>query len=221
MNHSKFRAERILHAYVDGQLDRREKQRTLLRLETDERSRKRVCELQRTKEWVQFSFEDERAPTRGLPDVRRRAWKTGVLRVAASFVLVSLIVGAGWISRAARQSDGLHAALGTTAVRPHHVVLNIGTSDEAGFNLVLEKIEAILNKYRAQGMHVEVVTDPDDPGLAHPASSQRTDSIRRLVSRYDNASLVAHKNGMQRPRAQGQDLHLLQPPTNGRPLTGS
>jgi len=221
VNHSKFRAERILHAYVDGQLGRREKQRTLLRLETDERSRKRVCELQRTKEWVQFSFEDERAPTRGLPDVRRCAWKTGVLRVAASFVLVSLIAGAGWISRAARQTDGLHAALGTTAVRPHHVVLNIGTSNDASFDVQLKKIAILLDKYRAQGMQVDVVTNLVDPVLADTASSQHVASIRRLISRYNNAHLVAHKNGVQRPRAQGQDLHLLQPPTNGRSLTGS
>jgi hypothetical protein len=31
--------------------------------------------------------------------------------VAASFVLVSLIVGAGWISRAARQTDGAYGAM--------------------------------------------------------------------------------------------------------------
>lgn len=221
MNHSKFRAERILHAYVDGQLGRREKQRTLLRLETDERSRKRVCELQRTKEWVQFSFEDERAPTRELPDVRRRAWKAGALRVAASFVLVSLILGAGWISRAAWQTDNRHAAVNTVAVPPHHVILTIGTLTEAGFNTQLRKIEIILDKYRAQGMPVEVVTNRDDPGLARTASSQRVASIQRLVSRYDNARLVAPNNRVPPPRVQGQDLHLLQPLTKGRPLTGS
>jgi len=221
VNHSKFRAERILHAYVDGQLGRREKQRMLLRLETDERSRKRVCELQRTKECVQFSFEDERAPTRGLPDVRGRIWKTGALRVAASFVLVSLIVGAGWISRAARQTDGLHATPGTTAGRPHHVVLNIGTSNHASFDVQLKTIATLLDKYRAQGMQVDVVTDLVDPVLADTASSQHVASIRRLISRYNNAHLVAHKNGVQPPRVQGQDLHLLQPLTNGRPLTGS
>jgi len=55
--------------------------------------------------------------------------------VAASFVLVSLIVGAGWISRAARQTDGLHAAVDKAAVRPHHVILDIGTSNEASFGV--------------------------------------------------------------------------------------
>jgi len=220
VNHSKFRAERILHAYVDGQLGRREKQRTLLRLESDERSRKRVCELQRTKEWVQFSFEDERAPTRELPDVRRRAWKAGALRVAASFVLVSLIVGAGWISRAARQTDGRHAAVDTAGVRPHHVTLNIGTPDEAGFNFRLKKTDTILDKYRAQGMPAEVATNPDDPGLARTASSQRVAGIRRLISHYDTGRRVAHKHG-EPPPAQGQVLHLLQPLTKGRSLTGS
>jgi len=55
--------------------------------------------------------------------------------VTASFVLVSLIVGAGWISRAARQTDGLHAVVDMAAVRPHHVILDIGTSNEASFGV--------------------------------------------------------------------------------------
>ena len=210
MNHSKFRAERILHAYVDGELGKSEKQRMMLRLENDERSRKRVCDLQRTKEWVQFSFEGECAPTRQLPDSRRRAWTRGVIRIAASFVLLTLAFGAGWVGHGVQQPGNLQAGLDSIIPQAQHVILHIGEADEARFVAVLEKTRDILDRYSAQGVQVEVVTNAGGLDLVRTASSHHMHGIRQLIRQYDNVRFIACSKGLQRLREQGQDVHLIE-----------
>jgi intracellular sulfur oxidation DsrE/DsrF family protein len=217
VNHSKFRAERILHAYVDGELSTSEKQRMLLRLETDERSRKRICDLQRTKEWVQFSFEGERAPTRHLPDSRHRVWSQGVIRVAASFALLALAFGAGWIGRTVQQPAQLQASLDSIVPQAQHLILHIGVSDEAQFNAVLQKARQVLDDYSAQGVQVEVVTNAGGLDLVRTASSHYQDSIRQLIDNYDNVRFIACSKGLQRLREQGQDVHLIKGVTADEP----
>jgi len=209
VNHSKFRAERILHAYVDGELGKSEKQRMLLRLETDERSRKRVCDLQRTKEWVQFSFEGERALSRKLPDSRRRIWAHGVIRVAASFMLLALAFGAGWIGHTVQQPGDLPVALESIIPQSQHVILHIGESDEARFDALLKKTKKILDEYSAQGVQVEVVTNAGGLDMLRTASSRHVNDIRQLIKRYDNVRFIACSKGLQRLREQGQDVRLI------------
>lgn len=210
MNHSKFRAERILHAYVDGELSTRDKQRMLSRLEADERSRKRVCELQRTKEWVRFSFEGERAPTRTLPEARCRTWGHGVIRVAASVALLLIMFGAGWVGHSLRDADGQRMALDDIAPQANrHVILHIGESNEARFASLLKKTEEILDKYTAQGVQVEVVTNAGGLDLLRTASSHHVDSIKHLIKQYRNVRFIACSKGLQRLREQGKDVSVI------------
>jgi len=209
VNHSKFRAERILHAYVDGELDKAEKQRMMLRLEHDERSRNRICDLQRAKEWVQFSFEGERAPTRNLPDRRRRVWTRRIARVAASFLLLTLSFSAGWIGRTAQHPGDNTLSLDSIIPHSHHVILHIGESNEARFDALLKKTEKILDKYSAQGVQVEVVTNAGGLDLVRTASSHHLQSIRRLIRQYKNVRFIACSKGLERLREQGKDVHLI------------
>ena len=72
MKQMDFKTERILHAYIDNELEPQAKRRLLIQLENDQRISARACELQRTKEWVKFSFEGESARTRTLPGLQWR-----------------------------------------------------------------------------------------------------------------------------------------------------
>jgi len=209
VNHSKFRAERILHAYVDGELSTRDKQRMLSRLETDERSRRRVCDLQRTKEWVRFSFEGEQAPTRTMPGTRRRAWSHGVIRVAASIALLLLMFGAGWVGHSLQDGGTRQLALDDIVPGMQHVILQIGESNEERFDSLLKKTAELLDRYTAQGIQVEVVTNAGGLDLVRTVSSHHIDSIKRLISKYRNVRFIACSKGLQRLREQGRDVSVI------------
>jgi intracellular sulfur oxidation DsrE/DsrF family protein len=208
VNHSKFRAERILHAYVDGELGLTEKRRMLSRLESDERSRKRVCDLQRTKEWVRSSFEGECAPTRTLPDSRGRKWSRVTVRVAASVALLALMFGAGWVGHGLQhpQPLALESIVEETA---QHVILHIGESNEARFAALLKKTEEILERYSAQGVQVEVVTNGAGLDLVRTSASHHIDSIRQLIRRYHNVQFIACSKGLERLRQLGEDVSVI------------
>lgn len=210
MNHTRFRAERILHAFVDGELSVSEKQRMLSRLEADERSRQRVCDLQRTKEWVRCSFEGEYAPTHTLPYTHRWACSRAVVRVAASVALMALVFGAGWIGRGLQTPQHGQVALESIAPQARHLILQIGQSDEVRFAALLQKTEEILNTYSAQGVQVEVVTNAGGLDLVRTAASKQIDSIRQMIARYPNVHFIACSKGLDRLRQAGKDASVIE-----------
>ena len=210
MNHSKFRAERILHAFVDGELSMTEKRRMLSRLETDERSRNRVCDLQRTKEWVRSSFEGEFAPTRSVPDTRRWVWSRTTMRAAASIAVLALVFGAGWLGHGLQEPQKPQVALDSIVQETHHVILHIGESDEVRFAALLKKTEEILENYSAQGVQVEVVTNAGGLDLVRTAASHHAESIRQLINRYHNVHFIACSKGLERLRQMGEDVSVIE-----------
>ena len=209
MNHSKFRDERGLHAYADGELDRQEKQRMLSRLENDARGRERLSELVRTKQWVQAAFEEERAPTRALPEVRTCTGLCNTLRVAASLLVLMLAFGGGWLSHRAQTPGEQYAARDSLLPPAQHVILHVGVSNEARFDALLERTREILDKYTAQGVQVEVVTNGGGLDLVRTAASHHVTDIRQLIEHYDNVHFIACSKGLKRLQAQGEDAHLI------------
>jgi len=162
MSPDDFRIERILHAYVDGELNAPEKSRLLVKMENDNAIRERVCDLRRTKEWLMFSFEHETAPTRSLPSIRKHHfWQTPGFHVAASVLVAILTFGAGWVGHSLQDRAPQNLALENVSGESQHVILHIGESDEARFISVLAKAEQILNEYQESGVQVEVIANGD------------------------------------------------------------
>lgn len=211
MTQADFRIERILHAYVDGQLDDAEQRRLLYRMQTDDEVRERVCELRNTKEWVKFSFEGEKAPTRSLPRGYTPVWNGPLLRVAASFLLVVVAFGAGWFGHSVQGNDARQMALGgDIGGETQHVILHIARSDEARFSAVLARAEQILQQHSAAGVQVEVVANAGGLDLMRTASSPHGKDIRRMVASYDNVRFVACSLGLQKIQQAGLDTTLVE-----------
>jgi len=208
MKDPEFRVDRILHAYVDNELGYDERRRTLLRIESDQRARHQVCDLRRTKEWVKFSFENEKAPTRTLPPGFSGRWRRGVVRVAASMVLVLGAFGAGWYGHLVQMPG---AQLSATAVdaQERHVVLHIGESDEARFGALLLKARQVLEHYTATGAQVEVITNAGGLDMVRTASSHHVDTIKDMISDYENVRFIACSKGLERLQNQGEDVSLI------------
>ncbi len=210
MNESKHCSDRMLHAYVDGELTTGEKQSMLSRFESDPQCRQRVCDLQRTKEWVQFSFEDVRAPTRELPAAHDVSRFMGVIRVAASILVLVCAFGAGWYGHSLKGDHSHQASLQTDpAPASKHVILHIGESDETLFTTVLKKAERILDQYSAQGIQVEVVANAGGLDLMRAAASRHVEDIKQMIAHYPNVRFIACSKGLKRLRDRGEDARVI------------
>ena len=210
MNTRDFRIERILHAYVDGELNTPEKSRLLVKMESEDAIRERVCDLHLIKEWVRFSFEHQTAPTRSLPHYRRRFRQLPVSRIAASVLVAVLAFGAGWIGHLLQDNTPQNLALENISGESHHVILHIGESDEIRFSSLLAKAEEILRAYRDSEIQVEVVANAGGLDMLRTASSRHIDDIKHMISAYDNVRFIACSKGLQRLRASGLDPIVIQ-----------
>jgi len=209
VNKTGFRIERILHAYVDGELDSQAKSRLLVQLENDDDIRTRTCELQRTKEWVKFSFEEETAPTQKLPGIHWRLRHTSPFNIAASFLIVLIAFSAGWASHSAKDEAASTIALDTVNDETPHVVLHIGESDETRFSDLLERTEVILHQYKNTGVQIEVVANSGGLDFMRTASSQHIDSIKHLIAQYGDVRFIACARGLDKLRSLGLDATVI------------
>jgi intracellular sulfur oxidation DsrE/DsrF family protein len=205
------RVERLLHAYVDGELSPPEKHRLLLRMEKDERIREQTCDLQRTKEWVKFSFEGESAPTRTLPKGKLRTWlEVPTLRVAASVLMILVAFGAGLAGHAWRGFAPGELALGDTPADSNHVILHIGESNERRFSDLIATTREILERFRDSGTQVEVVANAGGLDLLRTSTSSHIDTIKSMINAYDNVRFIACSKGLSRLKQQGLDTTLIE-----------
>jgi intracellular sulfur oxidation DsrE/DsrF family protein len=204
-----FRIERILHAYIDGELDPQSKSRLLIRMESDEDTRARACELQRTKEWVKASFEGETAPTRTLPGIHWRLRHTSPFHIAASLLIALMAFGAGWSGHSLKANTTSVVALDSINNEAPHVILHISDADEARFVKVLERTEKILHQYRNTGAQIEVVANSGGLDLMRTSTSHHVDSIKRLIAQYDNVRFIACSKGLGKLRELGLNTAVI------------
>ena len=205
-----FKTERILHAYVDNELEPQAKSRLLIQLENDQRIRARACELQRTKEWVKFSFEGESARTRTLPGLQWRLRHTSPIYIAASLVILLIAFGAGWSGHSLTENVNHPALAGSSGkTATPHVILHISDSDEGHFNKVLERTEQLLRQYGNTGVQVEVVANAGGLDFMRTASSKHIDSIKHMISEHHNVRFIACSRGLGKLRKLGLDATVI------------
>lgn len=198
-----------LHAYIDGELDKTERQRLLLEVEHNADIRASLCELRNTKDWVQFAFEGETAPTRSLPGIARSPGHTKLFRVAASLALLTVAFGAGWFGQLANQSGAQEWVLHSSAAKPHYVLLHIGASDRLRHAAVLERTEQLLGKYRDRGTRVEIIATAGGLDLLRSDSSPYVQRISKMMESHTNVRFFACSNGLKRLRAEGIEPALI------------
>ena len=209
MTDSNLNTDDRLHAYIDGQLDKNARQRLLLEVEDNEDMRAQLCELRNTKDWVQFAFEGETAPTRSLPRAASSPVRTRVFRVAASIVLMAVAFGAGWFGQLAHQADSQQWVLHSSAAKPHHVLLHIGESDRLRYAAVLDRTEQLMQRYRDRDVQVEVIATAGGLNLLRTETSPFAGRVSELIEKYDNVRFFACLNGLKRLRAKGVEPTLI------------
>lgn len=198
-----------LHAFIDGQLHGRDRERLLAAMESDPALAERICALQRTKAWVNLAFEDVHAPQRPLPHTSGGSRWIRIFGLAASLLLLASGFLLGWLTAASPeplQSIVLH----DVEAGHHKVLLHIDRADRARFDEILDSAEHLLRAYRGQGVAVDVVANAGGVDLVRADVSPYAGRIARLLREYDNLQFIACTNTLQRLKEKGVTPVLIE-----------
>ena len=88
------------------------------------------------------------------------------------------------------------------------VILHIGESDDARFGALLSKASQVLEHCSAAGAQVEVITNAGGLDMVRTVSSHHVDTIKDMISRYDNVSFIACSKASTLQK-QGKDVNLI------------
>lgn len=216
MNRNEPISEELLGAFLDNQLDARERDQVLEALQRDKALAARVCELRQDMELVASAYRNP--PYVRATDARRarRSWRA----TAAIALLVTSIatggVATGWVVHAWRV-DGMGAPLqdiaqlDPSAPGADKIIVHIGSLEPVRVQGALDSVEHLLRASRARGapLQVEVIANADGLGLLREGSPY-TGRIRSLTTRYDNVSFLACGIAMENARlSENAEVKLI------------
>jgi len=187
--HDEFSDTR-LHAFIDGQLHGRDRERLLAAMESDPVLAERICALQRTKAWVNLAFEDARAPQHPLPRTSGGGRWIRIFGLAASLLLLASGFLLGWLT--ATSPEPLQRVVLRDIEAGHQkVLLHIDRADRARFDEILDGAEHLLRTYRNQGIAVDVLANAGGVDMLRADVSPYAERIARMLRDYDNLQFVA------------------------------
>lgn len=211
MNLDKELPESDLHAYVDGELDADTRRQLLAAVEQDPQLREQLCELQRVKSWTQLAFADSEPPDRSgnPPGARRPGGSLLVAGLAASMAVFGLVFSAGWWSHAGLLPALDSAVLADIAASDYRVVLHLDSAEPARFRRALSEVEGLLDRYRAQGVQVDLLVNGAGIGLLSDSNPGHAQRVGELLSGHGNLRLYACANTLRQLQEQGVEPSLI------------
>ena len=205
-----------LNAFIDNEIDSADKQRIFEALRRDEHLRKRVCELQKAHDLIRMTYQSIDPPT-GYPPPEQDRPAPRFLRGMAAGLLLAAGTLLGWFAHQQSRGDGLPELAQaiqfapTTTGATRRIMLHVSTDDEYRLNHMLEETERLLETGRENGERLRVEILANGPGLklvkksAGPAGQR----LQRLQQRYDNLTVAACAQTLERLRAEkGIELEL-------------
>jgi len=202
-----------IHAFIDGEMSIYQRQKMLESLEHEPALRERACNFQRGKEWVHAAFADVEPPERDNPqNGRRRCRPVFSMGLAASFMVVVVAFAAGWLlHQSTRQAPLSAVALNDIASSQYRVVLHIDQSDHSKFDLALNEAESLLQRYRDKGIKVELLANSTGINLLQKdGNNAYLSRLQKITREYDNLTLLACSNALERLREKGIEPNLIE-----------
>jgi intracellular sulfur oxidation DsrE/DsrF family protein len=199
-----------LQAFVDDQLEDKEKSQILKAIQTDPQLSRKVCELRTISELVKHAYAQPPAsePRTNSPE-NKSYWKAAT----AAVLLLGIGGVVGWSSHpdAGNPDNALNAMywdnenafhnseLETIAPQKNkRIIVHLNTSSTAKFESALTTAEQLLQKYADSNMdtEIEVVANASAIKMLRAGHSPFAGRVRDLQDQYFNLTFLACKDAI-------------------------
>jgi len=206
MTQEKDYSDSILNAFIDGELDDREKNELIADMKLDQQLKARVLRLRGTRELVKNAYKN--IP---IPDWSQQyEYNSRVLKINRYIASVVLVMGiiVGWGAQAffnqsntllefaeISEQNNLINNNGETA----RVMIHVTTDDTARLKVVLDETENLLKQYEESRKKLEISILTNARGINFiSASTPFAERLHSLAVRYRNVSFKACKETLDR-----------------------
>lgn len=214
-------SEKMLNAWLDGELDTADARRLEQLLRQDPGMRRHVEELREVRALLRNAF-DADAPLAGAARASR-SWRPWFTQAIAAGLLLAVGIGIGWMWRAPAASslDDELMASGALVLRATHstqtsdklnILLHISSGDRQHLEAALDKTEKLLKHYQRlhRAVRLEVVANAGGIDLLRASTSPYARRIQALQEHYVNLTFLACRNTLALLKAKhGTQVHLL------------
>lgn len=218
-------SDEMINAFVDGELDSRDRDGLKLAMQDDPYLHDRVTAICELKKSLQASYAsvsahlDESSSDKSKTRMRRNSTHG----LAAAMLLC---VGAvfGWFGQlASQQTDRNIVRLEGVQLNPldlhqtNKIVLHVSSSEGNKLEQTINKVEYIINQYESRHMpfQLEVVANSGGIDLLRDDVSPYKERILSIMQRYNNVSFIACSNAISRLKMQGVEPKIIAHSTTG------
>ncbi len=202
-----------LGAFLDDQLDRRERLEVIEALQRDKALAARVCELRQDMELMTLAYRSPPMPGElaAMPGWMRPRW-----RAAAAVLLIATGVLTGWLIHGWRTDHTGTSLQEITQLDPaapgaSKIIFHLSTLESSRVEGVFDTVESLLREGRTRGspLRVEVIANAEGLGLLRQGSPY-AGRIESLAGAYDNVSFLACGIAMENARlSENAEVRLI------------
>lgn len=202
-------SDEILNAYIDNELDPRERADLLDRIATDGELRGRACAIWQLKQMVRGAYPLARQPS----DARRaRQFAPRWAHAAAALLLLTFGTISGWFAHGGRIDADAQMMQQIDAIRADggRVVLHLFSDEPARVEAALRTARQLAAARDKAGKPFRVEFIANGPGLhlLRTGGSAYAQEIA-VLRQHENLRLIACREAMDRLRERGIDVSLL------------
>ena len=207
MKESTYISDEELSAFLDEQLDTRERDRVLDAIGQDDSIRQRMNELRQLRDMVQHAY---------MHPPRHKVSETGRLSSAqnsrwalAACIVLCFGVVLGWFGHQGLNNSGQVVAQNEQGQK--NVILHLTSDDPERIIATLDRAERVLSSYKANNkdLSVEIIANESGLNLMRHNASGYLQRIQSLTNKYDNVRFLACAKAIQRLQKTGVDVELL------------
>ena len=204
-----------LNAFVDGELDARDRGRVLDAIQRDPGVAQQVCELRLTKDLIRHAYPMDGRGGKGTRPGSGPGWRS---LAAAAILLVAVGAGGGWAGHAWQQGDDgdlsrltRQPGVVAQAAARDRILLHVSSSAPERVAATLDETEAMLAAARRSGrpLAIEVLANGSGLDVLRAGDTGPAARLAALRAEYPNLTLVACKQTIDRLREKGVVVQLL------------